>query len=197
MNIALFGGAFNPIHIAHTLLAKRAMNEFYIDKVIFMPTYISPHKNTTKSVSYQHRINMVHLATDDEENFIVSDYESKIEGNSYSYLTLEHLKKKYPNDKLFLIIGADMYVSLLQWKNPEIIFNLCDIITCPRDEENYNSLLEYSKILENNSCVSHIMKNPVMMLSSTLIRENPRLSYEKGFLNKKVFDYIIEHNLYT
>ena len=197
MNIALFGGAFNPIHIAHTLLAKRAMNEFSVDKVIFMPTYISPHKNTTKSVSYQHRMNMVRLATEDEDNFLVSDYESKIEGNSYSYLTLKHLKKDYPHDKLFLIVGADMYISLLKWKNPQIIFELCDIITCPRDEENYNSLLEYSKILENHSCVSHIMKKPVMMLSSTIIRENPRLSYEKGFLDKKVFDYIIRHNLYT
>lgn len=197
MNIAVFGGAFNPIHTGHVMLAERVVQECKIDKVIFIPTYISPHKETTKSVSYIDRMNMCELATCDKSSFVVSDIESKIAGKSYSYITLQKLKETYSEDKLFLIVGADMYLSLMSWKKPETIFRLCDIITCPRDEGNYNSLLEYSYILKDKGCKTHILKEPIIKLSSTYIRENPVRAYDKGFINPKVFDYIKKHGLYN
>ncbi|MGN1132130.1 MAG: nicotinate (nicotinamide) nucleotide adenylyltransferase [Ruminococcus sp.] len=196
MNIALFGGAFNPIHKAHILLAERAMEEFDIDRTILMPTYISPHKNTTARVSYNHRMAMCRLASKDDSRFIVSDLESHIEGKSYSYKTLSILKEQYNDDNLFMIIGADMYMSLLSWKNPQQIFDLASIITCPRDNDDYNSLLEYSKVLKKEGCSSYILKEPIMQLSSTYIRENVSLASKQDFIDKSVYEYIEKNKLY-
>lgn len=196
MNIALFGGAFNPIHKAHILLAERAMDEFCIDKTILMPTFISPHKDTTSGVSYIHRLAMCNLATKGDNRFIVSDLESHIKGKSYSYKTLSILKEEYKEDKLFMIIGADMYMSLLKWKNPKEIFSLASIITCPRDNDDYNSLSEYSKVLKKEGCSSFILKEPIMQLSSTYIRENVSLANKQDYLDKSVYEYIAKNGLY-
>ena len=196
MNIALFGGAFNPIHKAHILLAQKAMNEFDIDKTILMPTFISPHKDTTSTVSYYHRMSMCSLATRGDSRFVVSDLESHIEGKSYSYKTLSILKEQYKEDNLFMIIGADMYMSLLKWKNPQDIFSLTSIITCPRDNDDYNSLIEYSKVLKKEGCSSFILKEPIMQLSSTYIRENVALASIQDYLDKEVYEYIVKNKLY-
>lgn len=196
MRLALFGGAFNPIHKAHTGLAKNIISKNIADKIIFMPTFISPHKETTKSVSYKDRMEMCSIAIKDNPDFVLSDLESKIQGNSYSYITLSMLKEIYPKDKLYLIVGADMYMSILSWKNPEKIFSIADIITCPRDGEDYNSLLEYSKKLEEYNCVTKILKEPIMELSSTSIRNNLEENYLKGYIDKNVYQYIKQHKLY-
>ena len=196
MNIALFGGAFNPIHKAHILLAQKAMEEFSIDKTILMPTFVSPHKDTTSGVSYVHRVAMCKLASKSDSRFIVSDLESHIEGKSYSYKTLSILREEYKNDNLFMIIGADMYMSLLRWKNPQEIFSLASIITCPRDNDNYNSLLKYSRVLKKEGCDSYILKEPIMQLSSTYIRENVSLANKQDYLDKSVYEYILKNKLY-
>lgn len=196
MNIALFGGAFNPIHKAHILLAQKAMDEFYIDKTILMPTFISPHKDTTSKVSYSHRMAMCSLASKSDQRFIVSDLESHIEGKSYSYKTLSILKEEYKEDNLFMIIGADMYMSLLSWKNPKEIFHLASIITCPRDNDDYNSLLEYSMVLQKEGCTSYILQEPIMQLSSTYIRENISQANKREFIDKSVYEYIEKNKLY-
>ena len=196
MNIALYGGAFNPIHTAHILLAKEVVNTFDIQKVLFMPTFQSPHKDTTKSVSYEDRMNMCSLAVGNDSSFEVSDLESKIVGKSYSYITLNRLKEIYPKDNLYMIIGADMYLTLLEWKNPLEIFRLANIITSPRDDGDYKTLLDYSKELSSYGCKTLMLTSPIMELSSTMIRENPKKAYESGYINKAVYDYIKEHNLY-
>lgn len=196
MNIAVLGGAFNPIHNAHTGLAEKVLQNFDIDKVIFIPTFISPHKDTTKSVSFEDRCNMCLLACEDNSDFVVSDIESKIEGASYTYKTLLKLKEIYPDDKFFLIVGADMYLYFLKWKCPEKLFELAEIITCPRDEDDYNSLLEYYELLKEYGCKTHFLKEPIMVLSSTMVRENPELSFKKGYLKNNVYKYIKQHKLY-
>ena len=136
MNIAIFGGAFNPIHKAHTTLAENVLKECNVEKVIFIPTFISPHKSMQYAVPFEHRVNMCKIATKD-------------------------------NDNLFLVTGADMYLTFLQWKNPDEIFSLATLITCPRDDGDYNSLVEYSKVLEQHNGKSIILKEPIMELSPT------------------------------
>ena len=102
MNIAIFGGAFNPIHKAHTTLAENVLKECNVEKVIFIPTFISPHKSMQYAVPFEHRVNMCKIATKDNDNFIVSTLEENFKGKGYTYRTLEELKKLYPNDNLFL-----------------------------------------------------------------------------------------------
>ncbi len=196
MKIAVFGGAFNPIHIAHINLVKEAVKNFHMDKVIFMPTFESPHKDTTKSVSFKDRLNMCRLATCNYDTFEVSDLESRIKGKSYSYITLGMLKEIYPDDTLYMIVGADMYLSIMRWKNPEEIFRLANIFTCPRDEGDYETLLKYSRTLSKYGCRTSMLTSPIMQLSSTMIRNNPERAFKKGWLNKNVYNYIKEHKLY-
>ena len=71
MNIAIFGGAFNPIHKAHTTLAENVLKECNVEKVIFIPTFISPHKSMQYAVPFEHRVNMCKIATKDNDNFVI------------------------------------------------------------------------------------------------------------------------------
>ncbi|MFQ9784942.1 MAG: nicotinate-nicotinamide nucleotide adenylyltransferase [Ruminococcus sp.] len=87
MNIAIFGGAFNPIHKAHTTLAENVLKECNVEKVIFRPTFISPHKSMQYAVPFEHRVNMCKIATKDNDNFIVSTLEENFKGKSYTYRT--------------------------------------------------------------------------------------------------------------
>lgn len=196
MNIALFGGAFNPIHKAHTTLAENVLRECNIDQVLFMPTFISPHKSMEFAVPFQHRVNMCKIATKGNEKFFVSTLEENFKGKSYTFKTLKELKKLYPNDNLFLVTGADMYLTFLQWKNPDEIFSLATLITCPRDDGDYNSLIEYSKVIEKHRGKSLILKEPIMELSSTLVRDDVKKAYLNNLIDKDVYEYIKDNNLY-
>lgn len=196
MNIALFGGAFNPIHKAHTTLAEKVLKECNIDRVIFMPTFISPHKSMEFAVPFQHRVNMCKIATKSNDKFFVSTLEENFNGKSYTFQTLRELKVLYPNDNLFLVTGADMYLTFLQWKNPDEIFKLATLITCPRDDDDFKSLIEYSKVIENHNGKSIILREPIMDLSSTLVREDVKEAYLKDLIDKEVYEYIKINNLY-
>ena len=150
MKIAIFGGSFNPIHNAHIKLAQRFVNEVKLDKVAFVPTHITPLKNNTAIVLSEHRFNMCELALKDYENFFVSDVEIKREGMSYSSDTIAYFKEQYPNDELFFIMGADMFLTLEKWHEFEYIFNNVTILTAPRDGCDYDDLMEkYNIPLEN------------------------------------------------
>ena len=107
MRIGIFGGTFNPVHIEHVNLAKAGIEELKLDKLFILPTYISPHKKSV-SVSATDRLNMLKLAFSDVDKAIVSDYEIERKGKSYTYLTVEHFKKEFPDSEIFLMMGADM-----------------------------------------------------------------------------------------
>jgi nicotinate-nucleotide adenylyltransferase len=121
--IGVLGGTFNPVHSEHVALAKSAVKELELDKLLVMPTYISPHKNTTPASS-QDRLNMLKLAFLGQDKIEVSDYEIKRQGKSYTYLTVEYLKEQ-EDCELFFIVGGDMLTDFKTWKYPERILNAC------------------------------------------------------------------------
>jgi nicotinate-nucleotide adenylyltransferase len=136
MKIAIFGGAFNPVHNEHINIVKAAVASLNLDKLIVMPTAISPHKSGKISVPDEDRLEMCRLAFNFIENVEVSDYELKKGGVSYTYLTAEHFKEVYPDDELYFIIGADMLKSFKTWKNPERILECFTLACCEREGEN-------------------------------------------------------------
>lgn len=196
--IGIFGGTFNPIHKGHTMLAKYCMDELKLDKVILIPTYKPPHKESNDLANESDRINMCRLACESYEEFEVSDIEIKRKGKSYSYQTLTSLKEIYCRDDLFFIMGADMFLSLDKWKNPEIIFQKASIIAVPRDISSVGKLEEYYKnVISSMGAKAYILPNPVMQVSSTYIRENiENYNTVKELIDSKVYDYIISNNLY-
>ncbi len=197
MRIAIFGGSFNPIHNAHIKLAKRFVEEVALDKVVFVPTFMTPLKDNSEVIESEHRLEMCKLGVSCHEEFEVSDIEITREGMSYSSDTISHFKEKYPEDELYFIMGADMFLTLEKWHEFEYIFNNVTLLTAPRDDCDYTQLCakvsEYSKY----GCKVYISRNYIENLSSTLIRDMIKENGDvSAYLNHKVISYIKKHKLY-
>ena len=121
MKIAIYGGAFNPVHKEHINIALAAKRELGLDKVIVIPTFKSAHKSGTLTARAKDRLDMCRLAFEKYDGFEVSDCEIKRGGVSYSYVTCRRFKKLYPDDELYFIMGGDMIKSFPNWKEPEEI----------------------------------------------------------------------------
>ncbi|MDP4119680.1 MAG: nicotinate (nicotinamide) nucleotide adenylyltransferase [Bacillota bacterium] len=198
MKLAMLGGSFNPIHNAHVMLAERFEEKLQFDKVLVMPSKIPPHKSITELVSEEHRLNMCRLACENFEKAEVSEIELHRSGASYTVDTLIALNQMYGESEIYLIVGADMYLTLESWKNASKIFELATICTAPRDESDYEILLNYSKKLNIIGAKSIILKEHIADISSTDIRQILKDGGDIGsFVCPKVKEYIIKHKLYV
>lgn len=198
MKTGVFGGTFNPVHKGHIMLAEYCMDSVGLDRIIMIPTAVPPHKISKNLASENDRLNMCELACKGKKNFSVSDIEIKRQGKSYTYETVTQLKEIYPDDHLYTIMGADMFLTLDRWKKPKIIFEKSSIITIPRDDENKSELEKfYKNVLKPMGADAVILPNPVISVSSTFIRDNlDEFDLISGMLDKSVYDYIIKNNLY-
>lgn len=195
MRRAVFGGSFNPIHRDHIRLALRFADEFSLDKVTLIPTNSTPLKDNSAIADGQHRYNMCCLATEDHPVLEVSDIELSRPGMSYTSDTLRALIND--DDELFLIVGADMYVTLDRWRDFRFIFEHTTILVAPRNELDHDSLLEKYKTYEPYGCRTLISSELVGPISSTYVREC--ISRGEGaddLLDPKVLRYIRTHGLY-
>ena len=130
--LGIMGGTFNPIHLGHLMIAEEARQTFHLDKVLFVPSYITPNKNVNGATAEQ-RLAMTRLATADNPHFTVSDMEMRRKGNSYTVDTLRFLKKLYgPSYILYFISGTDTIHDLHNWKEPEEILKLCQFVGATR-----------------------------------------------------------------
>ncbi|PLY01929.1 MAG: nicotinate (nicotinamide) nucleotide adenylyltransferase [Desulfuromonas sp.] len=132
MKTGILGGTFNPIHKAHLAIAEVSMRRCGLDRILFLPAAIPPHKEIAANVSFTHRMTMVALATADTPEFICSDLEAKRQGASFSVDTLAQLRDLYPGDELYFIIGLDSFRDITTWKNYQRLFELSNIIVAGR-----------------------------------------------------------------
>jgi len=128
--VGVFGGTFDPIHYGHLITAQSVWEIRKLDKIIFIPAYISPHKSDVKTSSPTERLNMIKMAIEVVDFFDYSDIEIKKGGISYTVDTLTELKKKY--DSIEFIIGYDNIFEFHTWKDPDEIMNLAKIIVLKR-----------------------------------------------------------------
>ena len=131
MKIILFGGAFNPVHNEHVAMLKAAISATGADKVIVMPTAVSPHKSGQMTASPSARLEMCRIAFGDFAE--VSDYEINKGGASFSYITCEYLRHEYPEDEIYFLMGADMFACFPEWVYPERILNCVKPAVCARE----------------------------------------------------------------
>ena len=130
--VGLFGGTFNPVHIGHLRCAEEIREQFALDRIIFVPAFMPPHKKNP-IVSPQHRYEMTRLAIADNSFFEVSEIELQREGNSYSYDTIAHFhKQKMPDGELFFIIGSDAFHEIHTWRKYPDFFEQCSFIVMNR-----------------------------------------------------------------
>jgi nicotinate-nucleotide adenylyltransferase len=130
--IGLFGGSFNPIHLGHLVMAQDAALTHMLNRVIFIPAYLPPHKLTQTMVTADQRIDMVRLALSGHDQWEVSDVEIRRGGVSYSIDTVRHFKERYPEADLYFIIGGDTLPELHTWKAIDELLELCRFVTMVR-----------------------------------------------------------------
>ncbi|MBT8378270.1 MAG: nicotinate-nucleotide adenylyltransferase [Ignavibacteria bacterium] len=187
--VGIFGGTFDPIHMGHLITAQSVREIRKLDKIIFIPAYISPHKTSAETSSTEHRSNMIKIAIEDVPFFECSDIEIKKGGISYTVDTLRELKKIY--DEIEFIIGYDNIFSFNKWKDPDDILKLAKILVLKRK----SSLPPPFEDKYYHQAV--FVQTRGIELSATDIRERVNHNQPIHFLvPQKVKEYINEHNLY-
>ncbi len=130
MKVGIFGGTFNPPHKTHLQIAKQAVEQLGLDKLLVFPCGDPPHKSC--DVAASHRLNMTKLAFADMPSVVVDDYEINATGKSYTAKTLQYVKSIYPDADLFLVMGADSLNYLQQWYEPQTILSLAQVVVYGR-----------------------------------------------------------------
>lgn len=197
MKIGIFGGAFNPVHNGHVHLLNNYLDTLSLDKVLLIPTANPPHKNSDGLISGEHRINMLNLAFSNDYRFDVLDIEFKLEGKSYTYNTLIELKKLYPDDEFYLIIGSDQFFYFHNWYRAEDILNMVTVVTASREDNEYNEMLVYKESNPNmkNAIISSV---EAVKVSSSQIREMLKNDENiSQLVPDSVNEYIRKNNLYV
>lgn len=191
MKIAIFGGTFDPIHIAHLIIAEFACCELSLDKLYFVPSATPPHKPAKTITSPIHRLNMLRLAIDDNTKFAVDEYEINKPGLSYTIDTLHYFYDHYPlrREDIYLLIGADNFAEFSTWKEPKEIVSLAQIVVAGRPRIG---------VAETTSGDVIYLHSPLMDVSASMIRnriyQNKSICY---LLPEKVMHYIHLHGLYS
>lgn len=188
MNICIFPGTFNPIHNAHIKMAEFALEKFKFDKIIFIPSYLPPHKEINKNLA-EHRFSMVKLAVSNNKKFEVSDIEYKSEEKSYSLITVKKIIEQYNiKGHLNFIIGTDAFAGLNSWYKAEELKKLVHFIVFPRRGSGNEGLYQDFK---NSGWDFEVVNCLFMDISSTDIR-----NMKKNFASKEIEDYIESNGLY-
>ncbi len=208
--VGLFGGTFNPIHIGHLRGAEEICNSFGLEKVLFVPAAIPPHKTAEGLMDARHRLEMVRLATASNPHFSTSDIELGRRGKSFSVDTIRYLLAHMKNP-LFFILGKDAFKEIETWKDYTLLFSLCNFIVTIRSgvqatppqglPAGLSPVFRYDRdarawVHESGHTLHfHGIRN--LDISSTAIR---RLVAEEGSVKylvpSEVEAYIFKHRLY-
>lgn len=187
MKIGILGGTFNPIHIGHLIIAEESREKLGLDKVIFVPTYLPPHKDNGNIALANDRISMVKLAVSDNTNFTVSDIEIKRSGRSYTIDTIKQFKADYPKDELYFIIGSDLLEYLDDWKDLKEIIKIVKFIVVTRPGYPLERIPSYITTL------------PIRAVDVSAFEIRSNIKENKSFrylVPEKVYGYIKEKGLY-
>lgn len=200
MRIGIFGGTFNPPHLGHKHLAEQIKFKASLDKIIIIPANTPPHKVSKDLADGVHRVKMCELLFG-EDYYEISDIELKREGKSYTVDTVTELKKLYPCDELFLIIGADMLMSFDRWYRYEDILSAVKLCVTARDDEVKTAdLYDYAKkALKLDTKKDEIIIADVepLVCSSTDVRENLAQGLDASkLISVEVFNYARLNLLY-
>ncbi len=188
-SIGIFGGTFDPIHIGHLITAQAVREKRNLDKIIFIPTLISPHKTEIPTISPIHRLEMIKLSIKDIPYFDFSEIEIENQAISYTIDTLSSLRNKY--DNIELIIGFDNILKFSTWKNPDDILKLSKLIVLRR------KLSELPEVQDKYYKSAIFVDTPAIEISSSEVRDRIKNNLPIKFLvPAKVERYIYKHNLY-
>jgi len=183
MNIGLYFGSFNPIHIGHLIIANHVLNETSINKIWFIVSPQNPFKESKTLLNEFDRLHLVRLATQDDNRIKCSDIEFNLPKPSYTSNTLAFLSEKYPEHQFSLIMGSDSYQNLHKWKNYETIINNYPVYVYKR--EGYEIKKTFDKEVV-------ILSAPIIQISASQIREHIRSAKSIRYLVPEIVREEIE-----
>lgn len=218
MRIGLLGGTFNPIHHGHLYIAEAIQKKLLLDRILFIPSGNPPHKKQEEIPPAAHRLEMTRLALSGRPHFELCDREVKRAGKSYSVETVSELKRRYPGDRLFFIIGTDAFFDLPTWREPDRLLSLCDFVVVLRPGHPFSRLphldllqkIDLSPLLEldrqkegivtlpvTSETSIHFISIPPSPISASEIRKKLAAGKDtKNLLPDPVASYIIKNKLY-
>ncbi|HOW43106.1 MAG TPA: nicotinate-nucleotide adenylyltransferase [Candidatus Omnitrophota bacterium] len=188
MKTGILGGTFNPVHIGHLILAEEAREKLKLDRVIFVPTCIPPHKQNGDIAAAVDRYRMVKDAIRGNRHFCASDIEIRRRGRSYTIDTLRQLKKKYPRDEMYFITGSDLLRYLKEWKDLREVIRMVKFVVATRPGYPLAKIPAYIKTVQTRA----------VDVSAFEIRQ--RIKKGQSFrylLPEAVYAYIIKRKLYV
>ncbi|NJN27677.1 MAG: nicotinate-nucleotide adenylyltransferase [Cyclobacteriaceae bacterium] len=189
MNVGLYFGSFNPIHIGHLVIAEAVLGHARLDEIWFVVSPQNPLKENKTLLHEFDRYDMVRLAIEDNDRFRVSDIEFHMPKPSYTIDTLTYLGEKHPNHRFKLIIGGDNLAIFPKWKNSDMIIENFGLIVYPRPGSGKSKLEEHPHV--------QFVDAPLMDISATFIRkcikENRSIRY---LVPEKALQFIKDRKLY-
>lgn len=195
--IGVFGGTFNPVHNGHIRLAQAYISQLALDLLVVIPTYQPPHKQASQLVSGVHRLRMCRLAFGSMSNCVVSDFEVTRAEKSYTVNTLEQLHKEFAQDRLYLLMGSDMFLTFTQWRDWQRILQLAVICVGMREPQLHSEIISQSAALAQAGAECRTIALEPLVLSSTQVREQIVQGKNfHSFVPSAVADYIEHNRLY-
>ncbi len=196
--VGIMGGTFNPIHVGHLILAETAREQFGLDEILFIPSGKSYMKQQSDIPAGEVRADMTSLAIEDNPYFALSLIEIEREGNTYTYETLEALKKQNPDTEYYFVLGEDSLNAIEAWKFPDRIFDACTILAAVRNEGNNEDItIKAASLADKYNGKVEILKCGNMDISSTFIRDAVRKGQSVRYIvPDKVIQYITDNRLY-
>jgi nicotinate-nucleotide adenylyltransferase len=200
MRLGLFGGTFDPVHYAHLLLAERCREQCRLDRVVFVPSAVPPHKRGQELTPGPARIEMLQLAIAGHEQFQISGFEVDRGGVNYTVDTLRHFRGQDPNAELFFLLGADMLHDLPNWREAGTVCGLATITAVRRDgvaEPDFACLAALVPQERIDVFRRHQVEMPAVGLSGTDIRRRVRAGLSIRYMTPRAAEkYIEAHGLY-
>lgn len=213
LRVGLFGGTFDPVHEGHLTLARHVRQRCRLDRVLFIPAQVPPHKRQP-AASFEHRAAMLKAAleeADEGQGLLLSLIEGQLPRPSYTIRTLEALQRERGGDRFFLIIGIDMLFDLPHWHRAEELLDLADLIVVRRGRHNRESIDrailalhpgltrtgEKDLWLGDQGRTVQYLDDIDLPVSSSAIRAELASGGAAAMLPAAVLRYIRAHHLYT
>ena len=198
MKIGIYGGTFNPFHLAHKKMAVLFIEGFGLDKCLIVPAYQSPFKDVDNSIDKQHIINMIRLSINDNSKLGIETYELNKSRTSFTIDTINYLRSINPDDELNLLIGTDQFLSFEKWKDWEIILKKVNLVIANRKDGNNTDLRAIAENYRTNYMASiNFLNNDIIQISASNIRDSIKLNSDiSDLVTIDVAEYIYKNNLY-
>jgi nicotinate-nucleotide adenylyltransferase len=212
--IGILGGTFNPVHLGHLRMAEEALEILSLQRCVFIPAWVPPHKPNQKIVAFQHRWRMLERAVAAQPRFRLSDVERRLQGKSYTLITLKTLREEMgPSTALVLLVGADAFFEMHTWWQYREIFRIASVAVFDRPlpqpadplaylrrhlSDDYRREEKTSRYVSDRFLPVRFLETTRLDISSSRIRKKVAEGKSVRFLvPDAVLDYIKQKGLYV